>query len=534
MNTETRYENGIFRIEPSAEKSALLRKHGARFNRENGFWETPFLDLAKKAGVDKKILEAAREEKLALYNLSFSVDSLFAPPLPDGRSLFPFQRAGVFYLLQVRRGLLADEMGLGKTIQAIVAGNCWAEDIRRVLVICPAALKLNWLREWERWSTLALPVRVLSPKDVILGPPGVTIVNYDILDRHVEALQGEEWDYLILDECHYLKNREASRTQLVYGKPGIRAKRVAAITGTPIINRPKEIFTTLRYLRPDGWPTKTHFERRYCVSPVQRVNWAARQYEKFDGAANLDELQARMRSVVMCRRLKAEVLKDLPAKTHQVIPLDNSGVDMGSENAIWTKIKEKLGIKKEKIEGEDFQRVLGLFSGDGVVLFHEISRVRKDTGLSKLPGVIRHLEGILEAEEKAVCFCWHKDVAKKLTEKFAGKAVTVTGDTSLPARDEAVTTFQERPEIRLFIGNIQAAGVGITLTAARLVVFAELPWQPGVLSQASDRCHRIGQTENVLVQYLVLEDSLDARMAEVLVAKAKVIENALNKKEVKT
>jgi SWI/SNF-related matrix-associated actin-dependent regulator 1 of chromatin subfamily A len=315
------------------------------------------------------------------------------------------------------------------------------------------------------------------------------------------ALRAQKWDVLILDEVHYLKNPKARRTANVFGgkvgdtilKP-IISKRNLALTGTPVLNRPKEIYGVLKFLCPFGFPVKRDFLERYC-------NLHLDEFGRWNdmGASNLEELQKKLRCTVMLRRDKSQVLKELPPKTRQVIEIEPG-----------ESLKKKLVKEYEEASFKDFK-----------IEFDDVSSMRKETGLAKVKHAIAFLENAIAQSGKVVAFAHHKDVIKAISDKLP--SVVVTGDTPLKRRNENVEAFQNNPNIKLFLGNIQAAGVGITLTASSHVVFIEGSWTPGELSQAEDRVHRIGQTQNVLIQHLVWAESLDSYMARKVIGKQEAI-----------
>ena len=260
------------------------------------------------------------------YSRSFAATSTFEPPAPPGLEFRPFQRAGIEYSLYRQNTLIADEMGLGKTIQAI--GFCNVVRPQSILILCPASLKLNWIREWNKWTTTGI--------QATLTRSACWVLNYDVLQKNHAHTKNVLWDVLIIDEAHYLKNPKANRTREVFGgysftkvvkgcksrlprvRP-IKARRVLALTGTPIENKPIEFFPLLNYLDPQTFDDGVKFGIRYCAGRRSFDGW------DFTGASNLVELQEKVRSTVMIRRLKAQVLKELPAKVRQVIEVDKGG-----------------------------------------------------------------------------------------------------------------------------------------------------------------------------------------------------------------
>lgn len=515
------------------EERALPKSAGFRWDPDEKVWWTdrPIIAAALAQYAD----ETCREELTALaaemnhrLNASRATDAEIDLPVPEGLDYFGFQKAGIAFTLRTPNVLVADEMGLGKTIQAIGLINAVPE-IAKVLVICPATLKVNWQREMQKW--LVRPLQVVIASAQFLPPrdfADVVIVNYDVLYKHEAALRAEPWDLVIVDECHFVKNPKARRSQQVYGLP---TKRNCWMTGTPIVNRPVELWPIIHHLDPQTWRSFWGYAKRYCGAYNSGFGW------DLSGASNLEELQERLRSTIMVRRLKKDVLTDLPAKMRQVIELPANGLAgvVEEERQTWERhqdtveaLQAAVELAKASEDPEDYRRAVESLRAGAREAFTEISRVRHETALAKVPYVIEHLKAALEDGRKVVCFAHHHDVIDALTQEFGAQAVVITGETPQAERMVQVDAFQQNPEVRLFIGSLTAAGVGITLTASAHVVFAELDWVPGNMTQAEDRLHRIGQRESVLVQHLVLEGSLDATMARTLIEKQEIIEKALD------
>lgn len=442
-------------------------------------------------------------------------------PAPPGKAYLPYQEKGIRYMLGGTGTILADEMGLGKTVQAI--GTLNALQALNVLIVCPAGLKLNWQNELAEWL-------VPLPRG-----QAVHVASYHEAKIYVEH---PEWDLLIVDEAHYIKNPQAQRSQTIKALAK-RAKRTILLTGTPIENRPIELWPLLQIACPEKWDPpnplpvkvmapesrKTHpgegpnfweFARLYC--DLKRSYFPARGRQQsawdFSGASNLDELRAKLRETCMVRRLKKDVLTELPEKTHQVIVLPSKGID---DSALFPEMTE-----------ENYDRIIRKLTADKAE-FAEFSRKRHEQALAMLDEFIKFIEDQLDSSGKIVIFAHHTDVIEGLAEALdPHNPVTIMGSTPMAERDGAVRRFQEDKGCRVFIGAIGAAGVGITLTAASHVIFVELDPVPGRMAQAADRVHRIGQREAVLIQYLVANRSLSARMAKILVKKQKVIGQALD------
>lgn len=398
------------------------------------------------------------------------------------------------------------------------------------MIVCPASLKLNWKKEWEKWDTKDLHVQVVEK---FLDPSSqVVILNYDRLKKFRAEVRETEWDLLITDEAHFLKSSKAQRTREVLGGIKRNADRVIVdrcspipaarrifLTGTPIVNRPKELWPMLQALDPTGLGANWYaYAKRYCGlwelkdRVGKHIGW------KWDGATNLEELQERLRGSFMVRRLKADVLTSLPGKIRQVISIQPSAA-------------QKKLIATETSSYEDYAKQLRNTIDKGLASFQTSSSIRQQVGLAKVKFAVEHLKEVLNEREKIVVYAHHLAVLDKLAGEFPGECVQLDGRTSMEDRDLAVKAFQSDPKIKVFFGGLQAAGVGLTLTAASTVLFVEFDWVPGNNFQAEDRCHRIGQKDSVNVQYIVFEGSLDERIASTDICKQETIDKALDKRE---
>lgn len=444
-------------------------------------------------------------------------------PVPKGLSYLPFQLQGTEFALNHPNCLLADEMGLGKTVQAIGLVNA-CPDIETVLIVCPASLRLNWFQEWQRWST-----RKRLKAGIADGegwPDGnVVIISYEGLDKYFRETHGRTWSLIIVDESHKLKSATAKRTANLLGSrrwdlwqrrwiqeiPPVSCSRKLFLSGTPMPNRPVELWTTVYALDPSGLGrSKSQFEQRYCDGHMEWLGYGRKVWNK-DGASNLAELSERMKQFTI-RRTKAQVLPQLPSKREQVIVLETP-----------PKLRKLLEKEKREYEKLEQARLSGVR-----VPFTEMSRLRQQTALAKVPYVITQVQDTLEETEKLVVMCHHQAVIDAIAESFEpGEFVIVDGRTPVTKRQAAVNRFQHDPTCRIFLSSIQAGGFGFTLTAASTVLFAELDWTPGNIAQAEDRLHRIGQKRSVLVLHIVLDGSLDSNLVKKLTRKQRVIDETL-------
>lgn len=517
------------------EERMIPKSAGCRWDPKKKRWWTADPDVAAKLRnyLDAQaaaVIKARQQAQQDSLEKSRATDANLTIPAPEGLDYMPFQKAGVAYALAKQNVLIADEMGLGKTIQAIGIIN--SEEIKSVLVICPASLKLNWQRELRKWLVRKLSIMIANGGGR-LPETDIVILNYDILHKHHDTLRAKTWDLMICDESHYCKNPKAQRTQEVLGAKDVDpiwAKRKVFLTGTPILNRPVEIYPIAKALAPKDFGSWWKFVHRYC--DARQTRWGL----EVGGASNLDELQDKLRSLFMVRRLKKDVLTELPAKRRQVIELVaiDAGEVLLKEQQAWKENEDRLADLQAKVElakaedEEAYREAVRALRQGSMVAFNEMSKVRHEVALAKVPAVIDYLKDVLESIDKLVLFAHHKDVIAEIKEAFPS-SVVLTGDTSMQDRQAAVDRFQNDPACQLFIGSITAAGVGLTLTAASNVVFAELDWVPGNVTQAEDRCHRIGQTDSVFVRHLVLDGSLDAEMAMRLVEKQEMIDKALDR-----
>lgn len=537
------YRNQHFYIQCDVTEYDFANRMGFCWDKELQLFCTPFVDIIKKLykicpDDIKQRIDYESKRAQVKFDLSTAKYSDYQVPAPKGRIYKKYQRAGVRYMMMnheegIGATLVADDMGLGKTIEAI--GFCNITKPKRVLIICPASAKINWYREWKNWTTLNLTVGVAS--GAVCPLTEVIIINYDILKRHHEALHSFTWDVLIVDECHMLKNKKSQRTKEVFGGvkitktfkldrwlqtrekiPAITARYKAFLTGTPVENRPLEIYHIIKYLLPYGWKDERKFGFRYC---------GGRQTDfgmDFSGSSNTEELQRLLRSTVMLRRLKSDVLSELPPKTRQIIQIDVNGVS--KKLTAEKKIMNMMGIKSDR----EFDAAAFLLGGRMKIPFELLSIMRKEAAIAKLPAAIKHIKEMGETQDKIIVFCHHKEVMKGLREAFEGEYVFIDGSTNMKNRQKAIDSFQDGP-VKYFFGNLIAAGIAITLTAAKLVIFVEIDWVPGKVTQAEDRAHRIGQLDNVLVQHLVLRGSIEVNMVQAIVEKQIIIEQVLDTKQ---
>ncbi|MGX6448880.1 DEAD/DEAH box helicase [Patulibacter sp. S7RM1-6] len=454
-------------------------------------------------------------------------------PLRLGGELQPFQHAGVRYLLSRRRSFLADEQGLGKTVQALAALE--VDGAFPAVVVCPAGMKLTWQREAAHWlphRTVAVlhgrsadqwlppderPARRPNPwatplDTTAFAPPAdadVVVLNYELVEAHHDALVARGPRAVVFDESHYCKAPTAKRTKaairLANALPDGALK--LALTGTPVLNQPRELTAQLR-----------------LIDRLRDFGSGAELARRFRGEEAHDRLHWHLRARGFVRRLKQDVLPQLPAKRRVDVPLelrDPAEYRLAEKDVIAWLRSQPLDLS------ELDAKVAAALRAEQLV---RMNHLRQLAARGKLPGALTWIESFLASGEALVVFATHREVQEAVLARFPG-ALHVLGDDSATARDDAVRRFQrgahldiERPAERLIVCSMRAASQGITLTRASNVAFLELDWTPAMHDQAEDRVHRIGQEDAVTAWYLLAPDTIDDEMAAILGRKREVID----------
>lgn len=494
-----------------------------QYHSDGKFWSCPLsidaveLLLKWKFTVDPQLLSFLQKSKVHVSE----VDRITVPGLKG--KLYPFQEKGVGFLEAKRgRALIADEMGLGKTIQTLA----WLQlhpELRPVVIVVPASLKLNWAREIDNWMSSKYNVQILNgtkPTQIDTNHDHnffynhIFIINYDILFAWTEEIKRIKPQVLVLDEVHYTKNNQAKRTKAVK-KLGKFIPHIIGLSGTPIVNRPIEIYNAVNIIDRTVFPSQWDYTEKYC----------ARKYNGFgydvSGASNTEELNYKLTNSIMLRRLKKDVLPDLPDKVRSYVPieLDNTEDYQFAEKNFVAFVRQSRGA----VAAERASNAAALA---------EIEGLKQLAVKGKLKQCINWIRDFLESDEKLVVFCTHKFVVNALMEAFPKIAVKVDGSVTGKNRQLAVDSFQGLSTVRLFVGNIKAAGVGITLTAASNVAFIEIGWSSGEHFQAEDRCHRIGQQNSVNIYYLLASDTIEEKIMRLVNKKAKILDQVLDGKAI--
>lgn len=458
---------------------------------------------------------------------SWLLDSRRSVRSPQGFELRPFQRASVAYALRRTNTLVGDQPGLGKTPIAV----CFANEIQaaRVLVICPASIRLQWVRRIREWTVMPWPYIVYP---VLSGRHGVhptaewTVVSYDLARTPAigRALAQGRYDLLILDEAHYIKTSDSERTRAIFGDHtgwmrravrnekghvsghekifealAARSQRILALTGTPLPNRPREAYTLAKGLNFDAidWMSEVHFKERF--NPLARITGSRRDGSLYqfnrEEVGRLGEFNARLRANFMVRHLKRDVLPQLALPVYDVIQVQETGVVKQALEA-----ESLLDIDPERLSNGEAE-VLGVWAV-----------VRHLMGQAIAPQVADYAEMLLDGgEDKLVIGAWHRsvlDILQKRLEKFG--VLRVDGTTSAAQKEERVKAFVNDPKKHIIIGNIMSLGTGTDdlQKVSAHVLLAEPDVVPGNNEQFVDRLDRMGQQRTVQADFFVAPKSI--------------------------
>jgi SNF2 family DNA or RNA helicase len=415
-----------------------------------------------------------------------------------GGELAPFQWAGVRYALDARRVFLADEQGLGKTVEALATLE--ADEAYPAVVICPASMKLGWEREANRW----VPHRstaVVSGRAALPPRSDITILNYELVAAHRAALSGRGPRALVVDESHYCKNPRAKRTQAVrrlsesVPADGLRL----ALTGTPVLNHAEELIAQLR-----------------IIGRLQNFGSGAQFAREFRGVQSEERLHWHLRRHCFVRRLKSEVLPQLPAKRRVVVP-------MALTNAAEYRLAEDNVIDWLRSQPLDLSelnaRIASTLRAERLA---QLTTLQRLAARGKLAAALTWIDDFLASGEPLVVFARHVEVQEALLRRHPD-ALHLLGADPLRERERSIAAFQTADGPQLIVGATRVAAQGITLTRASNVCFLELEWTPAMHDQAEDRCHRIGQRDAVTAWYLLAAETIDETMARLIERKRRIV-----------
>lgn len=412
------------------------------------------------------------------------------------------------------RCLVAGEMGVGKSLLCLLWAYRSEEQALPIVVVCPATLKHNWRREMARhfdwYSEVLEGTKASSLTDGAIVPSRV-IINYDILGAWLPHLIDLKPGLVILDECHYLINPRARRTKAVQ-RLCQDVPHVLALSGTPMVNRPIELWPVLSLLAPATFDDFRDYAECYCDPKLTPWGWDLK------GASNLPSLNRKLNRTCMIRLRKKDVLPELPAMTWNVLPVP---------------LPAKGRKEYDRIKGD----IRKWYAGQGkyskssktVTALAKFGELKRCAAEHRTGQVLEWVGDFLDESpgESLIVFCVHHRMIDAIKGKFKDHCVEVSGRTKLTDRDLAVQSFQAGRK-RLFVGQIQAAGVGLTLTRASTVLFAEVGERPGDVIQAAARAHRIGQKSNVNVYLMVALKTIEERLCDMLQSKQRNISTVLD------
>lgn len=427
----------------------------------------------------------------------------------DHRPPLNHQKEAIEKLVGTKRFILADDMGLGKTTSTIIAAL--ETGAKKILIICPASLKINWAREIQNYTDRSVFIcegkSFSTEHDFVITNYDIVKNFYDIKDKQNSLIYQFNPDLIIIDEAHYLQNAQAQRTKLVnsFAK---RADKLWLLTGTPLTSRPINYFNLLSLIESPVAGNWMAYAIRYCEGYQFRVG-GNRKVWNVNGASNLDELRERTSKQIL-RRLKEDVL-DLPDKI--ITP-------------VYLRLHSRL---YEGLMGDyyDWYRTKTEESSSLTLQFSKLTKVRQVIAEEKISTTIELAENIIEQGKKVIIFTNFTDTLQKIVEHFGKKCVSLDGSSSKTARQNAVDQFQENDKIKVFVGNIIAAGVGLTLTAAEAVIMNDLSFVPAHHSQAEDRAYRYGQKSNVSVYYPIFENTIEGVIYDILNKKKRIFETVM-------
>lgn len=510
-------EHIIFNFKYDERLLELVKKFpGRKYNKENKCWIVPLNfdvirnlnSITNEFAIDINLfkrIEILKENYQTSFQTSRTIEDNIEIPLLK-RKLFKFQEAGV-KLIESHAGrvLMADDLGVGKTTQSLA----WLQlhpELRPVLIICPAFLKYNWAKEIQQ----VLPeeeyneyIILEGRKKVDLKP--IIILNYDIVSYWVNWLKKIKPKVIILDEAHYIKNTKAKRTKAVISL-GRKIPHIIALTGTPILNRPIELWSIVHLLAPKEFNDFRYYIIRYCDAKQKPWGW------DYSGASNLDELNKKLKATIMIRRTKDIVLKELPNKIKNTLIVDISN----RKNYELAEKDFKQWLKKQ---GYDMRKIIQATYNE---TFTQLNYLKQLAGEGKIKAAVEWINNFLENEQgKLVVFGHYRKTLNALYQQFP-QALIITGETNMKMRNKIVEEFQNKENKRLLIASVGATGVGLNFTAANNVLFLELMWLPALHEQAEARCHRIGSKETVNIYYMIGNETIDERIYEILQQKAEI------------
>lgn len=493
------FNGEYFYVTCAFEERRILRETGFRWSGKNRRWYTASARVAGKLRV-----HADQSAKNELNRIQIIETPWLGPlPVPAGLSLMPFQERAARFALSRNRSYLGLDPGLGKTIIAAVISRELAKLKHVTAYVCPPFLTRTVEDEFIKWKA---PYALIVPDSKIYRFEFASQIA-KLLDH---AREHGRPTLLFVDEAHRFKTENSQRSQALY-EWARKFDRVVFLSGTPMPNRPIELYSVLSNAAPEtiNHVDRFNYGRKYCAGYHNGHGW------DFSGASNMGELRERVYGKFMLRMKKAQVLPELPPKTEETIFIGDNPP------------KLIAALEKQILEDHAGEDLLKEELADEITDSTgkpSVATYRRILGEAKVKDSVAVLKALLDSDEAILVFAYHTKVIEMLAQSLAKFApIVITGQTPMKDRHELVHAFQTSQIRRLFIGQIQAAGTGFTLTKASRVVFVEYSWVPAENDQAADRAHRIGQKDHVFVQYLVYRNSIDRTVLETVLRKRKVI-----------
>jgi SWI/SNF-related matrix-associated actin-dependent regulator of chromatin subfamily A-like protein 1 len=453
--------------------------------------------------VDEKIQMHLRSEReITLDKIKLEIPGLKG-------TLRDFQKTGVNFI-ELHKGcaLIADEMGLGKTVQSLA----WLQlhpELRPAIIVVPASVKINWKREAITWMEDP-KIQILSGETPYRITGDIVIINYDVIQYWLRRLMGKGFQVIILDEAHLIKNNDTIRTKSIKKLQKGIPHRIA-LTGTPVENHPGDVFNAINFVNSSIFPNYWDFMWKYTDPKYERGKW------HFSGANNVQELHKILTSSVMLRRLKADVLSELPPKIINFLPLElsNRTEYIEAENNYVEFVRKQKGAAA----AEKASNAKALAETEGL---------KQVAVRGKLKAAIEWIDDYLEIENKLVIVTTHTFVIDELMKVYPKIAVKLDGSVTGEKRQNVVDAFQNDPGLEVMIMNLKAGGVGITLTAACNELILELGWGPKPMEQVEDRIHRMTQTRGVNIYYGLAIGTIEEKIARIIDRKRKMADAVID------
>lgn len=466
---------------------------------------------------EKLLEEEMKHQEMVELSKQKSIQSDYEVPLPNPElELYDFQKYAVKMMDKREKGLIADEMGAGKTVE-VLAHLYNRPERRPVLVVVPSSVKINWKREITKWTeSKEEDIEVLRGYEGdIDASKSWYVINYAILPKRIDSIKELDYEAVIFDESHYIKNHEAQRTKASL-ELADDTEHVYALSGTPMPNRPIELWTQLQSLKPEeedfkslwGYNGSPSFAKKYCNAKQTKWGWDV------NGASNLDELYRKLRENVMVRRKKEDVLDELPEKRRITVPLDITNKKEYNEA-----VKNFRGWMKDKEPNNtDWKNAEHLA---------KIEKLKQLAVEGKKENMFDWLDDMVEQTEKLVIFAHHTDMQNEIYERYKDISVKITGGMSGDSRQETVDEFTDG-EAEVCVVSLIAGGEGINLQVADRLVFTEVNWTPKEHNQAEDRIHRINQENRCDVYYLLADGTIEESIFNLINEKQKSIDEAID------